>query len=146
MIIISYEDFDLLKESVSNERKELENLDAFKERKKKNDEEIFKARKAQREALKRDDAEAYEQSKRLEEDLIKQRRQNEIELNKLAIQNTMRQSDEIEKMYLLQFKFENDLEDLRIKYSKEQDAEQKKRIKEEIKAKKDAIEFTKKVL
>lgn len=144
MIIISYEDFDLLKESVSDERKALENLDAFKERKKKNDEEIFKARKAQREALKREDAVAYEQSKRLEEDLIKQRKQNEIELNKLAIQNTMRQSDEIEKMYLLQFKFENDIEDLRIQYSKEQDVEQKKRIKEEIKARKDGLDFTKK--
>lgn len=144
MIIISYEDFDLLRDLVSNEKKELENLDAFKERKKKNDEEIFKARKAQREALKREDAEAYEQSKRLEEDLIKQRKQNEIELNKLAIHNTMKQSDEIEQMYLLQFKLENDLEDLRIKYSEEQNAEQKKRIKEEIKAKKDAIEFTKK--
>lgn len=144
MIIISYEDFDLLKESVSNERKELESLDAFKEKKKKNDREIFEARKAQREALKREDAEAYERSKRLEEDLIKQRKQNEIELNKLAIQNTMRQSDEIEKMYLLQFKFENDIEDLRIQYSKEQDVEQKKRIKEEIKARKDGLEFTKK--
>ena len=144
MIIISYEDFDLLKDSVSNERKELERLDAFKERKKKNDEEIFKARKAQREALKNEDAEAYEQSKRLEEELIKKRKQNEIELNKLAIQNTLRQSNEIEKMYLLQFKFENEIEDLRIQYGKEQDAEQKKRIKEEIKAKKDAIEFTKK--
>lgn len=144
MIIISYEDFDLLKEFVSNERKELESLDAFKEKKKKNDREIFEARKAQREALKREDAEAYERSKRLEEDLIKQRKQNEIELNKLAIQNTMRQSDEMEKMYLLQFKFENDIEDLRIQYSKEQDVEQKKRIKEEIKARKDGLEFTKK--
>ena len=144
MIIISYEDFDLLKESVFDERKALENLDAFKERKKKNDEEIFKARKAQKEALKREDAEAYERSKRLEEDLIKQRKQNEIELNKLAIQNTMRQSDEMEKMYLLQFKFENDIEDLRIQYSKEQDVEQKKRIKEEIKARKDGLDFTKK--
>lgn len=144
MIIISYEDFDLLKESVSNERKELESLDAFKEKKKKNDREIFEARKAQREALKREDTEAYERSKRLEEDLIKQRKQNEIELNKLAIQNTMRQSDEMEKMYLLQFKFENDIEDLRIQYSKEQDVEQKKRIKEEIKARKDGLEFTKK--
>ncbi len=144
MIIISYEDFDLLRDSVSNEKKELEKLDAFKERKKKNDEEIFKARLAQREALKKNDLEAYNQSKRLEEDLDRQRKQNEIELNKLAIRNTMQQSDEIEQMYLLQFKLENDLEDLRIKYSEEQNAEQKKRIKEEIKAKKDAIEFTKK--
>ena len=142
MIIIDYyNDVDLLKEAIASEEKRIKNLRNFTY-------EIEKAEQELRKARINNNKEEYNSRKKDLESLKEAQEKYYRDAHKLAIQNVVKDTkftlSEYEKIAANKLDLEQRIHDKILEYTKEQDLEKRKLLKEEIDLEKRELEFAKK--
>ena len=142
MIIIDYyNDVDLLKEAIASEEKRIKNLRNFTY-------EIEKAEQELRKARISNNREEYNSKKKYLESLKEDQEKYYERAHKLAIQNVVKEAkftlSEYEQIAANKLDLEQRIHDKILEYTKEQDLEKRKLLKEEIDLEKRELEFAKK--
>ena len=130
MIIIDYyNDVDLLKEAIASEEKRIKNLRNFTY-------EIEKAEQELRKARISNNREEYNSKKKYLESLKEDQEKYYERAHKLAIQNVVKEAkftlSEYEQIAANKLDLEQRIHDKILEYTKEQDLEKRKLLKEEI--------------